>query len=60
MEVSAESAASERPGSEPALLIRLLGPFAIRRHGQELALPASRKVRGLLAWLALAPRAVTR
>ncbi|TAH50653.1 MAG: transcriptional regulator, partial [Betaproteobacteria bacterium] len=40
--------------------IRLLGPLSVRRDGAELALPASRKVRALIAYLALAPRAVSR
>jgi DNA-binding SARP family transcriptional activator/Tfp pilus assembly protein PilF len=38
----------------------MLGRMAISREGVELALPASRKVRALLAYLALAPRAVSR
>ena len=38
----------------------LLGPLAVRRGGAELALPASRKVRALLAYLALAPRPLSR
>jgi len=42
------------------LELRLLGPLAVRRGGTEVALPASRKVRALLAYLALAPRPVTR
>lgn len=46
-------------GAAP-ILMRLLGPMAIRREGRELALPASRKVRALLAYLALAQRAETR
>ena len=33
----------------------MLGPLAIRRDGRALALPASRKVRALFAYLALAP-----
>jgi DNA-binding SARP family transcriptional activator/Flp pilus assembly protein TadD len=48
---------SARP---PSLEVRLLGPLAIRRRGAALALPASRKVRALLAYLALAPHAVAR
>lgn len=40
--------------------VRLLGPLAIRRSGVELKLPASRKVRALVGYLALAPRPVTR
>ena len=46
--------------SDARLELRLLGPLAIRRDGVALALPASRKVRALLAYLTLAPRAVTR
>ena len=40
--------------------MRLLGPLTIRRDGVTLALPASRKVRALFAYLALAPHAVAR
>jgi DNA-binding SARP family transcriptional activator len=42
------------------LQIRLLGPLTILRGGVACSLPASRKVRGLLAYLALAPRPVPR
>jgi DNA-binding SARP family transcriptional activator/TolB-like protein len=42
------------------LQLQLLGPMAIRRGARSLALPPSRKVRGLIAYLALAPRAVAR
>lgn len=48
---------SQRP---PALALRLLGPLAVRRDGAEVALPRSRKVRALLAYLAMAPRPTTR
>ncbi|MGK9236242.1 hypothetical protein KXS07_30765 [Inquilinus limosus] len=44
----------------PGLCIRLLGPLAVRRGGAAAALPASRKARALVAYLALAPRAVSR
>ncbi|WP_211230538.1 tetratricopeptide repeat protein [Inquilinus limosus] len=44
----------------PGLCIRLLGPLAVRRGGAAAALPASRKARALIAYLALAPRAVSR
>ena len=44
----------------PALQVRLLGAMAIRRAGSALALPASRKVRALVAYLALSPRAAGR
>ena len=38
----------------------MLGPITIRRDGTTLALPASRKVRALLAYLALASLPVSR
>jgi DNA-binding SARP family transcriptional activator len=38
----------------------MLGPLTILHGGVPVALPASRKVRGLFAYLALAPHAVTR
>jgi DNA-binding SARP family transcriptional activator len=44
----------------PPLDVRMLGPLTIRRGGAAVALPASRKVRALLAYLILAPRAVPR
>lgn len=47
-------------GGRPASQIRLLGPLAVVRGGCPVALPASRKVRALLAFLAVTPRAVTR
>src|SRR5439155_22180558 len=39
--------------------VRMLGPMAIHRDGVAVALPASRKVRALLAYLALAPLPVS-
>ena len=47
-------------GRSPALRLRLLGPIRLWRHDRELALPASRKARALLAYLAMAPQAQTR
>jgi DNA-binding SARP family transcriptional activator/TolB-like protein len=38
----------------------MLGPLKIRRNDVAMALPTSRKVRGLFAYLALAPHAVSR
>jgi DNA-binding SARP family transcriptional activator/TolB-like protein len=38
----------------------LLGPVQVIRNGSQLSLPPSRKVRALLAYLAMAPRPVTR
>ena len=54
---------SDRPSladGAGSLDVRLLGPLTISRDGTALALPASRKVRALFAYLALAPHAVTR
>lgn len=44
----------------PRLSVRMLGPLEILRNGTPVALPASRKLRALLAYLALAPHAVGR
>lgn len=44
----------------PGTRLRLLGPLTILRKGASLPLPASRKVRALIAYLALAPRAMGR
>ena len=49
-----------RPGGGPSIQVRLLGPMTISRDGVALALPASRKVRALFAYLALAPAPVAR
>jgi DNA-binding SARP family transcriptional activator/TolB-like protein len=40
--------------------IRMLGPLSISRGGVDVPLPASRKVRALFAYLAMAPRPVAR
>jgi DNA-binding SARP family transcriptional activator/TolB-like protein len=53
-----ESTNSERAAS--SLRIGMLGPLKLLRDGVPVALPASRKVRALLAFLALSPHAVTR
>ena len=53
-------AAARASDGEPSTQVRLLGPLTIVRSGRVLALPASRKVRALFAYLALAPLAVTR
>jgi DNA-binding SARP family transcriptional activator len=58
VEIPEESAGAARHGAPVEL--RLLGPLAVRRHGVAVALPASRKVRALLAYLALAPHPVGR
>jgi len=48
------------PAGGHAVDVRLLGPMAIRRNGKALALPASRKVRALFAYLVMAPQPVLR
>lgn len=48
------------PRRRPGLRIRLLGALAVTLDGDALPLPQSRKVRALLAYLALAPRPVGR
>jgi DNA-binding SARP family transcriptional activator/TolB-like protein len=60
VDTAVESDRPGRPGTGPALEVRLLGPLSIRRDGAVLALPASRKARALFAYLALAPQPVTR
>jgi DNA-binding SARP family transcriptional activator len=52
--------ASVDKGVEIGVEIRLLGPVTLLRGGTPLALPPSRKLRALLAHLALAPRALSR
>jgi DNA-binding SARP family transcriptional activator/TolB-like protein len=47
-------------GAGPAVDVRLLGPMTIARDDVAVALPASRKVRALIGYLALAPQPVTR
>jgi DNA-binding SARP family transcriptional activator len=46
--------------SPPADRVLLLGPFQVIRNEAQLPLPRSRKARALLAYLAMAPRPVTR
>src|SRR5690606_8519119 len=64
VEMPGESAVEMRGasfhGSAPPLELRLLGAMTASRAGVPLALPASRKVRALLAYLSLAPHPVTR
>ena len=49
-----------RRGGPPSIRVRMLGPLTIQRDGDLVTLPGSRKVRALFAFLALAPRPVTR
>ena len=65
MESAGERPASKRPGNrEPerpeGLVVELLGPMRVSRAGSEIVLPASRKVRGLLAYLVMARRPLHR
>lgn len=60
VEIDVESVASAGAGSPASIDLRMLGPLAISRRNVPLALPASRKVRALLAYLALASRPVPR
>ena len=60
MVTSVEATVETQPARQAALHIRLLGPLSVTRDGIALPLPASRKVRGLLAYLALHPSGLTR
>lgn len=60
VEKRVDSNRAGRTDGEPAIRVRMFGPLAISRDGRALALPASRKVRALLAYLALAPLGVSR
>lgn len=60
VETAVESDRRAPSDGEPRLSLRLLGPLSIARQGHELALPGSRKLRALLAYLALAPRPLPR
>ena len=60
VETHVESARLGLDSEAPDLAVRLLGPLAITRDGVPVVLPASRKLRALLAYLALAPHPVSR
>jgi TolB-like protein/DNA-binding SARP family transcriptional activator len=60
MEASVESRVESFEAGAPRLRLRLLGPLAVQRDGRTLALPPSRKVRALIAYLALATQPVPR
>ena len=69
VETHVEAVETERTASDQlspygakgrGLHVQMLGPLTVSRDGVVQALPASRKVRALLAYLALAPRAVGR
>jgi DNA-binding SARP family transcriptional activator/uncharacterized protein YukE len=60
VEKSMESGRTRRSGTSSCLELRLLGPLTICRQERELVLPASRKARALIGYLALATQAVPR
>ena len=49
-----------RVASRPSVSVRLFGSFRVTRNGERGGLPASRKVRALLAYIIMAPRPVHR
>jgi DNA-binding SARP family transcriptional activator/Flp pilus assembly protein TadD len=60
MDLPVDSDKAGGTGGGSSLQVRLLGPLTISRDGVVLALPASRKVRALFAYLSVAPLAVAR
>lgn len=58
--MAVESTERGQAGTGASLEINLFGPPTVRRDGVALTLPASRKARALLAYLALSPRPATR
>jgi DNA-binding SARP family transcriptional activator len=60
VETPVESDRSREVDGQRPIQVRMLGTMRIRREGVALALPASRKVRALFAYLALAPAPVSR
>ena len=47
-------------GAELGLALRLVGPITLRRDGEALPLPSSRKTRALLGYLAATGKPVRR
>lgn len=60
VELRMESDGRSPAAGKSALSLQLLGPLEIARDGVALKLPPSRKVKGLIAYLALAAQPVTR
>jgi DNA-binding SARP family transcriptional activator len=60
VETSVESESLGGQAGKRAIDVRVLSPLTIGRDGAPLVLPASRKVRALFAYLALAPQPVRR
>lgn len=55
-----ESERGARQGPPPVLHLRLLGPMTVSRAGVAVALPSSRKLRALLAYLAVSRQPIVR
>lgn len=60
VETTGTDADAAHAGGPAGLRLQLLGPMAVFSGAAAVPLPRSRKVRALVAYLALAPRAVTR
>jgi DNA-binding SARP family transcriptional activator/TolB-like protein/Flp pilus assembly protein TadD len=60
VEKTVESIGPDPSGGRFDVHLRMLGQLTMTRAGVPLALPPSRKIRALIAYLALAPNAVTR
>ncbi|TIQ36662.1 MAG: transcriptional regulator [Mesorhizobium sp.] len=60
VETYVESTRSSLNDTAAGLSVRLLGQLTVSRDGEPVKLPSSRKLRALLAYLALAPHPVTR
>jgi DNA-binding SARP family transcriptional activator len=60
VETRVESNGAEAKNAAGRLYVRILGPLAVARGHTTVALPNSRKARGLLAYLAVARRSVGR
>lgn len=60
VETLMESASLNSGGRKAVLQVQMLGPLLVSRSDAPLRLPASRKVRALFAYLALAPEALGR
>ena len=60
VETRVDSASLAADGVSRGLCVRMLGPLTLIRDGEPVLLPASRKVRALLAYLALSPGGVAR
>src|SRR5690606_3344628 len=60
VEKPVETHGATAAGGAASFDVRLLGPISIRRGREALALPSSRKVRALLAYLVMTPHPVLR